>query len=95
MQAKWKHILELPGGLLPWHLSGQFFKRSAQEAEVCSRGSYDKIKAVAVNAWQWVEEGKAKIIQQHAISYSGFKRGTFKAQEAELKLMKAVGKMMK
>ena len=53
------------------------------------------IKAVAVNAWQWVEEGKAKIIQQHAISYNGFKRGAFKAKEAELRLMKTAGKMMK
>ena len=53
------------------------------------------IKAVAVNAWQWAEEGKAKIIQQHMVSYSGFKRGAFKAKEVELKLAKAVEKRMK
>ena len=32
------------------------------------------IKAVAVNAWQWAEEGKAERIQLHNISYRNLRR---------------------
>ena len=53
------------------------------------------IKAVAVNAWQWAEEGKADIIQKHMVNYTGFKRGTFKAREVEQKLAKAIEKTKK
>ena len=41
------------------------------------------IKAFAVNAWQWAEEGKAGRIQLHHISYHNFKRGKFKLKEVE------------
>ena len=41
------------------------------------------IKAVAINAWQWAEEGKAGRIQLHNISYRNFKRGEFKLKEVE------------
>ena len=46
------------------------------------------IKAVAVNAWQWAEEGKAGRIQLHNISYRNFKRGEFKLKEVEETLIK-------
>jgi hypothetical protein len=48
---------------------------------------------VAVNAWQWAEEGKAGIIQKHMVNYTGFKRGAFKTKEAEQKLAKATEAM--
>ena len=53
------------------------------------------IKAVAVNAWQWAEEDKAKRIQLHKVSYGSFKRGAFKDKGAENRLTKAVEKAMK
>ena len=46
------------------------------------------IKAVAVNAWQWAEEDKAKRIQLHEVSYRNFKRGEFKYKEVQGKLDK-------
>ena len=48
------------------------------------------IKAVAVNAWQWAEEGKKERIQLHSISYQNFKRGSFKCKEAREILKKKV-----
>ena len=53
------------------------------------------IKAVAVNAWQWAEEDKAKIVQLHKVSYTSFRRGAFKDKGAENKLTKAVEKALK
>ena len=50
------------------------------------------VKAVAVNAWQWAEEGKAPRIQLHNVSYGNFKRGEFKAKGAEEKLNRAAEK---
>ena len=48
------------------------------------------IKAVAVNAWQWAEEGKEKRIQLHSISYRNFKRGNFRLKEVEEMLKRKV-----
>lgn len=44
------------------------------------------IKAIAVNAWQWAEEDKAKRIQLHNISYRNFKRGEFTLREVQERL---------
>ena len=46
------------------------------------------IKAVAVNAWQWVVENKVKRIQLHEVSYRNFKRGEFKSKEVQEKMDK-------
>ena len=43
-------------------------------------------KAIAVNAWQWAEEGKEKLLQKHKVSYTGFKRGSFKSSQVASKL---------
>ena len=47
------------------------------------------IRVVAVNAWQWAEENKAKRTQLHNIFYRSSKRGDFKFQEIQDKLNKA------
>ena len=52
------------------------------------------IKAVAVNAWQWAEENKAKRIQLHNVSYRNFKRGEGKSKVVEVSLKDAARKAM-
>ena len=53
------------------------------------------IKAIAVNAWQWAEEDKAKRIQLHNVSYKNFARGENKSKEVEDALKSAVSKATK
>ena len=51
-------------------------------------------KVVAVNAWQWAEEGKAARVQLHEISYKNFKRGTFKSDKVQQQLVEASARRM-
>jgi hypothetical protein len=53
------------------------------------------IKAIAVNAWQWAGDDKAKRIQLHNVSYKNFVRGESKSKEVEDALRSAVSKATK
>ena len=53
------------------------------------------VKAVAVNAWQWAEDNKAKRIQLHNVSYRNFVRGEGKSNEVENAFKIAVKKANK
>ena len=50
-------------------------------------GDDHTVKAVAANAWQWAEEGKAAQLQWHELSYRGFKRDDMKSKELRQDLL--------
>ena len=43
-------------------------------------------KVVAVNAWQWAEEGKVSRLQLHDANYRGFQRGERKSRAVQERL---------
>ena len=47
-------------------------------------------KVVAVNAWQWAEEGKVQRLQLHEVSYKNFQRGEGKLREVQERLEQLV-----
>jgi len=51
------------------------------------------VKASAVNAWQWAEEGKVSRIQLHVLSYKAFERGKSKCKEVQSRLDKLSAKL--